>query len=61
MIGDNLDWEVRAPKALGIYTIWHDVIGDGLPANSDVKPDRIIRGLAELTAGLSQNRAKQND
>jgi putative hydrolase of the HAD superfamily len=48
MIGDNLDWEVRAPKALGIYTIWHDVMGAGLPAQLDVKPDRIIRALAEL-------------
>jgi putative hydrolase of the HAD superfamily len=61
MIGDNLEWEVRAPKALGIYTIWHDVIGNGLPANSDAKPDRIIRGLAELIAGSSQDRAKQHN
>lgn len=48
MIGDNLEWEVEAPQRLGIYAIWIDVHGDGLPADSTVKPDRIIRSLKEL-------------
>jgi putative hydrolase of the HAD superfamily len=48
MIGDNLEWEVVAPQRLGIYSIWIDVHGDGLPAGSSVKPDRIIRSLSEL-------------
>ena len=48
MIGDNLEWEVEAPQRLGIYAIWIDVHGDGLPADSTVKPDRIIRSLTEL-------------
>jgi putative hydrolase of the HAD superfamily len=48
MIGDNLEWEVEAPQRLGIYAIWIDVHGDGLPADSTVKPDRIIRSLSEL-------------
>jgi putative hydrolase of the HAD superfamily len=48
MIGDNLEWEVVAPQRLGIYAIWIDVHGDGLPADSIVKPDRIIRSLKEL-------------
>ncbi len=48
MIGDNLEWEVEAPQRLGIYAIWIDAHGDGLPAESTVKPDRIIRSLAEL-------------
>lgn len=48
MIGDNLEWEVVAPQRLGIYSIWIDVHGDGLPAGSDIKPDRIIRSLTEL-------------
>lgn len=48
MIGDNLEWEVEAPQRLGIYAIWIDVHGDGLPADSIVKPDRIIRSLSEL-------------
>ena len=48
MIGDNLEWEVEVPQNLGIYAIWMDVHGDGLPPDSTVKPDRIIRSLAEL-------------
>jgi putative hydrolase of the HAD superfamily len=48
MIGDNLEWEVEAPQRLGIYAIWLDVHGEGLPAGSTVKPDRIIRSLTEL-------------
>nr|WP_315729511.1 MULTISPECIES: HAD family hydrolase [unclassified Bradyrhizobium] len=48
MVGDNLEWEITAPQKLGIYAIWIDVHGDGLPEGSDVKPDRIIRSLTEL-------------
>jgi putative hydrolase of the HAD superfamily len=48
MIGDNLEWEVEAPQRLGIYAIWMDVHGEGLPDGSTVKPDRIIRSLTEL-------------
>ncbi|MFB6451486.1 HAD family hydrolase [Bradyrhizobium tunisiense] len=48
MIGDNLEWEVVTPQRLGIYSIWIDVHGDGLPEGSTVRPDRIIRSLTEL-------------
>jgi putative hydrolase of the HAD superfamily len=48
MVGDNLEWEVEVPQRLGIYAIWIDVHGEGLPAESTVKPDRIIRSLTEL-------------
>jgi putative hydrolase of the HAD superfamily len=51
MIGDNLEWEVVTPQRLGIYAIWIDVHGDGLPEGSTVKPDRIIRSLTELVPG----------
>ncbi|MBR0777542.1 HAD family hydrolase [Bradyrhizobium diazoefficiens] len=51
MIGDNLEWEVVTPQRLGIYAIWMDVHGDGLPEGSTVKPDRIIRSLGELLPG----------
>ena len=37
-----------APQRLGIFAIWIDVHGDGLPEGSTVKPDRIIRSLTEL-------------
>ena len=48
MIGDNLEWEIVVPQRLGIYAIWMDAHGEGLPADSLVKPDRIIRSLSEL-------------
>ncbi len=48
MVGDHLEWEVAAPQRLGIFAIWHDALGEGLPAESAVKPDRIIRRLTEL-------------
>jgi putative hydrolase of the HAD superfamily len=48
MVGDNLEWEVAAPQRLGITGIWHDIIGDGLPPGSTVRPDRIVRSLTEL-------------
>jgi len=48
MVGDNLEWEVEAPQRLGIYAVWNDFRGKGLPANSTVKPDRIIHLISEL-------------
>ena len=48
MVGDNLEWEVAAPQRLGIHAIWHDVVGDGVPAGKDIRPDRIIRSPREL-------------
>jgi putative hydrolase of the HAD superfamily len=54
MVGDNLEWEVVAPQRLGIYSIWIDVHGDGLPAGSTIRPDRIIRSLTELLPGTNR-------
>jgi putative hydrolase of the HAD superfamily len=48
MIGDNLSWDVAAPQSLGIHGVWNDWRGAGLPPGSPVKPDRIIRFIAEL-------------
>jgi putative hydrolase of the HAD superfamily len=48
MIGDNLEWEIEVPQRLGIYAIWMDAHGEGLPAGTGIKPDRIIRSLTEL-------------
>ena len=48
MIGDNLEWEVAAPQKLGIFCVWNDVRGVGLPEDSEIRPDRIIRSLPEL-------------
>ncbi len=48
MVGDNLEWEVALPQQLGIFAIWFDFAGKGLPESSTVRPDRIIRSLPEL-------------
>jgi putative hydrolase of the HAD superfamily len=48
MVGDNLEWEVVAPQRLGIYAIWCDAYGVGLPAGTQIRPDRIIRSVSEL-------------
>ena len=48
MIGDNLEWDIAAPQKLGIYCLWVDVRGQGLPTGSAVRPDRIVRSIADL-------------
>jgi putative hydrolase of the HAD superfamily len=48
MIGDNLSWDIAAPQSLGIFTIWNDWRGNGLPLGTTVEPDRIIRSISEL-------------
>jgi putative hydrolase of the HAD superfamily len=48
MVGDNLEWEVAIPQRLGMFAIWLDVTGAGLPGSSSTHPDRIIRTLPEL-------------
>jgi putative hydrolase of the HAD superfamily len=48
MVGDNLEWDVAAAQRLGIVGIWVDALGKGLPPSSTVRPDRIIRSLAEI-------------
>jgi putative hydrolase of the HAD superfamily len=48
MVGDNLEWEVAAPQKLGIFAIWHDGFGKGLPEGGTVRPDRVIRAISEL-------------
>jgi len=48
MVGDRLETDVRPAQKLGIYAIWVDWRGDGLPESSAIQPDRIIRRLSEL-------------
>lgn len=47
-VGDNLECDVGGPQKLGIYSIWNDFEGKGLPDSSNVKPDRIINNISEL-------------
>jgi putative hydrolase of the HAD superfamily len=48
MVGDNLEWEVAAPQRLGIFSIWVDNNGAGLPEAANVSPDLVIRTLSAL-------------
>ena len=48
MVGDNLELDVGAPMKLGIHGIWVDVFGQGTPGDTGVKPDRVVRSIAEL-------------
>lgn len=47
-VGDSLPWEVAAPQALGMRGVWNDWAGVGLPVDTDVRPDRTVRRVAEL-------------
>jgi putative hydrolase of the HAD superfamily len=48
MVGDNLDWDVAAPQKIGMTGVWIDARGRGVPAHSQVKPNHIVRSLAEI-------------
>ena len=48
MAGDNLEWDVAQPQRMGIFSVWIDKRGRGLPSGHAVRPDRIVRSLAEL-------------
>src|SRR5262249_35849577 len=50
MIGDHLEYDVHGSQQVGMRGIWLDRPGVGLPADSMIRPHRIIRGLAELHA-----------
>jgi putative hydrolase of the HAD superfamily len=51
MVGDNLEWDVAVPQRLGIWGIWIDLRGTGVPRGSAARPDRIIRRLSDLKDG----------
>ncbi len=48
MVGDSLSFDIIPAKQLGIYTVWNDWRGKGLPPESKVEPDRIINSISEL-------------
>ncbi len=47
-VGDNIEWKVAGPQRLGIHAVWVKRSGAGVPADTDIAPDRNIRSLAEL-------------
>lgn len=50
MVGDDLERDIAGAQRLGIRGVWVDWRGTGLPVSSIVRPDLIIRALAELNA-----------
>jgi putative hydrolase of the HAD superfamily len=48
MVGDDLERDISPCRVLGIYSVWVDGKGKGLPVSGIVRPDRIIRNIAEL-------------
>ncbi|MEO8177401.1 MAG: HAD family hydrolase [Deltaproteobacteria bacterium] len=48
MIGDNLAADIVGAQQLGIYGVWHDPEGRGLPSLPPAVPQRIIRQVVEL-------------
>jgi HAD superfamily hydrolase (TIGR01509 family) len=48
MVGDHLEWDVAAPQQLGIYGVWVDAPGKGVPRGSPVRPDMTVRSITEL-------------
>ena len=48
MVGDNLYADIGGAQAVGIYGVWVDWRGDGLPDNAPAIPDRTIRSVVEL-------------
>jgi putative hydrolase of the HAD superfamily len=48
MVGDDLEFDIAPCNALGIYALWVDGKGDGLPENAAARPDVIIRDISEI-------------
>jgi len=48
MVGDDLERDIAGARAAGIYSIWIDWRESGLPSNSSVYPDFIVRDLNQL-------------
>jgi putative hydrolase of the HAD superfamily len=48
MAGDHLEFDVAAPQRLGLFAVWIDLDGSGVPRGRNVRPDRIVRALSEL-------------
>jgi putative hydrolase of the HAD superfamily len=50
MVGDNLEWDVAGPQRLGMRGVWVDLLGEGLPTPTPVRPDFIIRRFSQILA-----------
>ena len=53
MAGDHLEFDVAGAQRLGLRAAWLDRPGLGVPAESGIRPDRILRELGELITLLA--------
>lgn len=50
MVGDSLIFDIAPANALGIFSVWMDSAGAGIPASATCKPDRTIQSLVEIVS-----------
>ena len=48
MVGDHLEFDIGGAQTAGMFAVWVDSRGEGLPESSAVRPNQIVRTLAEL-------------
>lgn len=48
MVGDNLVWDIAGAQAVGLRAVWFDWRSKGLPRDTTVQPDFVIRAVPEL-------------
>ncbi|MDX1649447.1 MAG: HAD family hydrolase [Myxococcota bacterium] len=56
MVGNDLASDVGGARAAGLHAVWVDARGTGLPADAAVRPDRIVRAVAELVEVIGMER-----
>jgi len=53
MVGDHLEFDVAGAQRFGLRGVWLDRGGLGLPPESTVRPDRIVRALGEVVRAFA--------
>ena len=48
MVGDDLERDIGGAKNVGIFGVWVDWRGTGLPSSASIRPDKIINAISEL-------------
>jgi putative hydrolase of the HAD superfamily len=59
MVGDNLEFDIAAPQQIGLFTIWIDRKGAGVPPGSNVRPNLIIGKLSDLRTDVFGHRSSE--
>lgn len=54
IVGDNWEWEIAAPKELGMTCIWRDKRGNGPPDDTEIEADAVIDQFSEILSLISR-------